>query len=77
MREVSLGEAVQVAVGVTVTPVIETVVTADSAGDGRVFFAMKAPLGCILITPAGRRAFTVAGEEVDPERLKESFPGLP
>lgn len=61
---------------VTVTPVIATLVCDVQGSVGRMFQAMALPLGCLVVTRQGRRAFRTTGEEIDPDELEKAFPGL-
>jgi len=74
-RQVRLGRPVKIG-KITITPVVKTVVTVARGGNGRMFQAIMLPLGCLVAGPQGRKAFRTSGEEVDPDDMEKSFPGL-
>lgn len=62
---------------VTVLPIVRThVVVIERAGTGAVCSASKCPLGIVIVTPQGRRALDLAGEEVPVEHFLELAPAL-
>jgi len=59
---------------VTLVPVVRTVARCRKAGRGIMGFGTKEVLGVVVISPSGRRALNVAGEEVPVESLTGKAP---
>ena len=61
---------------VTVLTIVQTYVDVERAGRGVRCFASKHPLGVVIVSPQGRRALDLAGEEVPVEHYVELVPAL-
>ncbi len=54
----------------------ETRITCDSVGDRLMCSAARVPTYILIVSDAGKKAFTADGEEVAMERLMEDVPGI-
>lgn len=61
---------------VTLLPIVQTCVYVRRAGRGVMCSASKHPLGVVIVSPEGRRALNLAGEEVPVEHYLEMAPAL-
>lgn len=61
---------------VTLLPIVRTCVGVHRAGRGAVCSVSKYPLGVVVVSPQGRRALNLAGEEVPVEHYLELAPAL-
>jgi len=61
---------------VTVLPIVRTYVVVRRAGSGVMCSASKCPLGVVIVSPQGRRALNIAGEDVPVEDYVAMAPAL-
>lgn len=62
--------------GVTLIPVTEAILNCWPSKRGISFFGVKRPLGVIMISPSGQKAFRASGEEIPLERFIQEVPGI-
>lgn len=61
---------------VTLLPIVRTCVYVRRAGRGAMCSASKHLMGVVIVSPEGRRALNLAGEEVPVEHYLELAPAL-
>ena len=61
---------------VTLLPIVRTCVNVHRVGKGAMCSVSKHPLGVVIVSPQGRRALNLAGEEVPVEHYLELAPAL-
>ena len=74
-KEVEISNPVTIA-GVTLIPVIKTSLYYWHSNRGVSFFSIKQPLNVIVVSPSGKRAFRITGEEVSLDQLIQEVPGI-
>ena len=74
-REVEISNPVTIA-GVTLIPVIKASLYYWHSNRGISFFSLKQPLNVIVVSPSGKKAFRITGEEVSLEQLIQEVPGI-
>ena len=81
-KEVEIGSPVTVA-GVTLIPVIKVSLNYWRRNGSLSFFGVKQPIGMVVVSPSGKRAFRITGEEVpldqfiqEAPRIKEVLAGI-
>ncbi len=62
--------------GITLIPVTEAILNCWPVTKGISFFGIKRPLGVIMISPSGRKAFRTSGEEIPLEQFIQEVPGI-
>jgi len=62
--------------GVTVIPVVEVSLSHWRIKGGISFYGAKRPVSLVVISPAGKRAFRITGEEVALNQLVQEVPGI-
>ncbi len=68
VEHVRRGEPVVVG-EVAITPIVRVLASAEPLGDALICFGQKEPLGVLILTPEGERAFRVSGERVGVDEL--------
>ncbi|MFC1892773.1 hypothetical protein ACFLYR_01875 [Chloroflexota bacterium] len=74
-KEVAIGRPVAVA-GATLIPVAEVSVRCWRRRGVISFFGARKPGSVVVVTPLGKRAFHVTGEEVALDQLIREVPGI-
>lgn len=74
-KEISFDTPITAA-GITLIPVTESVLNCWQSKRGISFFGIKRPFGVVLISPSGKRAFRVTGEEVPLDQLEREVPAI-
>ena len=74
-KEVTIGNPVAVA-GVTLIPVVEVSVNYWCGRGGISFFGSSRPCSVVVVSPSGKRAFRITGEEVSSDQLMQEIPGI-
>ena len=72
-KEVEISHPLTVA-GVTLIPVVSTSLNYRHSKRGASFWGTKQPIGVILVSPSGKRALRVSGEEVPLNELVQEVP---
>ena len=62
--------------GVTVIPVVEVSLSHWRVKGGFAFYGAKRPVGLVVVSPAGKKAFRITGEEVALETLVQEVTGI-
>ena len=60
----------------TFLPVSRTTCRGEQTGQGVFFFAAKIPVAIVVLSPTGKRAFRISGEEISLETLAEEVPDI-
>jgi hypothetical protein len=68
VEHVRRGEPVVVG-EVAITPIVRVLASAEPLGDAFICYGQKEPLGVLILTPEGERAFRASGEKVGVEEL--------
>jgi len=74
-KEVEISNPVTIA-GVTLIPVTKVSLNYWRSNRGVSFFSIKQPLNVIVVSPSGKKAFRITGEEVSLEQLIQEVPGI-
>ena len=74
-EEVEIGSPVTVA-GVTLIPLIKVSLNYWRRNGSLSFFGVKQPIGMVLVSPSGKRAFRITGEEVPLDQFIQEVPGI-
>lgn len=74
-KEIEIGSPVTVA-GVTLIPVIKVSLNYWRRNGSLSFFAVKQPIGMVVVSPSGKRAFRITGEEVPLDQFIQEVPGM-
>lgn len=74
-KEVVIDNPVVIA-GVTLLPLARVSMNYWHSNGGISFFGSKQPVSLVVVTPSGKRAFRITGEEISLEQLVRDFPGL-
>jgi len=74
-EEVEIGNPVTAA-GVTLIPVIKVSLNYWRRNGSLSFFGVKQPIGMVLVSPSGKRAFRITGEEVPLDQFIQEVPGI-
>lgn len=74
-KEVAIDNPLTVA-GITLIPITEISLHSWQRKGGISFLGMKQPLSVVVISPSGKKAFKVSGEEVLLDQLIEEIPIL-
>jgi len=62
--------------GLTLIPIVKDSINYWQ-GRGRFsFFGIKQPVSMVVISPQGRKAFRISGEEISLDQLTEEVPGI-
>jgi hypothetical protein len=62
--------------GMTLIPVVEVSLNHWQGKAGLSFFGVKKPVGMILVSPSGKKAFRMTGEEVPLEQFMQEVPNI-
>ena len=73
MEKIAVDKPVSVA-GITLIPVSKVLYW--SARRGTAFFGAKHPVAVVVVSPSGKKALKLTGEEVPLEELMREFPGI-
>jgi uncharacterized spore protein YtfJ len=74
-KEITVSSLVNIA-GITIVPVSRVSINARHGKRGTAFYGSIQPDSVIIITPSGKRAFRVTGEEVTLDQLAWEFPDI-
>ncbi len=74
-KEVEIGNPVVIA-GVTLIPVVSTSLNYWRSNRGISFWGIKQPFRVVVVSPSGKRAFRISGEEVSLDELIQEIPGI-
>lgn len=74
-KEIEIGNPMTVA-GVTLIPVIKVSLNYWRRNGSLSFFGVKQPIGMVLVSPSGKRAFRITGEEVPLDQFIQEVPGI-
>jgi len=74
-KEVEISNPVTIA-GVTLIPVTKVSINYWRSKRGVSFFSIKQPLNVIVVSPSGKKAFRITGEEVSLDQLTQEVPGI-
>lgn len=74
-KEIEIGSPVTVA-GVTLIPVIKVSLNYWRLNGSLSFFGVKQPIGMVVVSPSGKRAFRITGEEVPLDQFIQEVPGM-
>ena len=74
-KEVTIGNPVSVA-GITLIPIIETSVKYGRSQRHIIASGTVQPVSIIVVTPSGRSAFRITGEEVPLDQLGKEVPAI-
>jgi uncharacterized spore protein YtfJ len=74
-EEITISNLVTVA-GMTIVAIAKASLNASHGKQGTAFFGSIRPESVIIITPQGKRAFRITGEEVTLEQLTQEFPDI-
>ena len=69
-------EAPLAVAGVTLVPIVKSSLNCWRRKNRLSFFGIKQPVGVVVISPQGRRAFWINGEEVSLDQLTKEVPGI-
>ena len=64
------------AAGVTLVPIAETSLNWWQHKGQLSLFGTKQPVGVVVVSPEGRKAFRISGEEISLDRLAEEVPEI-
>lgn len=70
-----VGEPVTIQ-GVTLIPVASTSLNYWRSNRGISFWGIKQPFRVVVVSPSGKRAFRISGEEVSLDELIQEVPGI-
>ncbi|MFC1942838.1 hypothetical protein ACFLWU_06470 [Chloroflexota bacterium] len=74
-KEIKIGNRITVA-GVTLIPVSKVTAKCWQGKRGFTFSGSKQPDSIVVITPTGKKAFNVTGEEIDLDELARQIPEI-
>ena len=74
-KEVEIGNSVTVA-GVTLIPVIKVSLNYWRRNGSLSFFGVKQPIGMVVVSPSGKRALRITGQEVPLDQFIQEVPGM-
>jgi len=74
-KEIEIGSPVTVA-GVTLIPVIKVSLNYWRRNGSLSFFGVKQPIGMVVVSPSGKRALRITGEEVPLDQFIQEVPGI-
>ena len=74
-EEVEIGNPVTIG-GVTLIPVVELSLTYRCSGGRFSCFGTKQPASIVVVSPSGKRAFSISGEEVPLDQFLKESPGM-
>lgn len=74
-KEITISNPVTVA-GMTIIPISRVSMNAGHGKRGAAFYGSIQPASVIIITPSGKRAFRINGEEVTLDQLAPEFPDI-
>ncbi len=60
----------------TFLPVSETTCRGEQIGQTAFFFAAKIPVAIVVLSPTGKRAFRISGEEISLDTLAAEVPDI-
>ncbi len=60
----------------TILPVSKTTCRGERIGQTVFFFATKIPIAIVVLSPAGKRAFRISGEEISLDTLAAEVPDI-
>ncbi len=60
----------------TFLPVSKTTCQGERIGQTAFFFAAKTPVAIVVLSPGGKRAFRISGEEISLETLAAEVPDI-
>jgi len=62
--------------GITIIPIVHILLNSYIHSDGAFMFGRKQPDAIIVVSPAGKRAFRITGEEVPLDQIVDDIPEL-
>lgn len=74
-KEIEIGSPVTVA-GVTLIPVIKVSLNYWRGNGSLSFFGVKQPIGMVVVSPSGKRALRITGQEVPLDQFIQEVPGM-
>ncbi len=74
-EEVEIGNPVTIG-GFTLIPVVELSLTYWCSGGRFSCFGTKQPASIVVVSPSGKRAFRISGEEVPLDQFIKETPGM-
>ncbi len=74
-KEVEIGNPMTIG-EVTLIPVVELSLTYWCGGGRFFFFGTKQPASIVVVSPSGKRAFRISGEEVPLDQFIKEIPGM-
>ena len=74
-KEIEIGNPVTVA-GVTLIPVIKVSLNYWRRNGSLSFFGVKQPIGMVVVSPSGKRALRITGQEVPLDQFIQEVPGI-
>ena len=74
-KKIEIDSAVTIA-GVTLVPVVQVQLYCWQGDDGLSFFATKQPVSVVEVSPVGKRAFRMTGEEISVDQLSQEVPAI-
>jgi uncharacterized spore protein YtfJ len=74
-KEIEIGSPVTVA-GVTLIPVIKVSLNYWRRNGSLSFFGVKQPIGMVVVSPSGKRALRITGQEVPLDQFIQEVPGM-
>ncbi len=75
MEEVEIGNPMVIA-GVTLIPVAKVSLKYWHNNRGISFLGTKQPFGVVVVSPSGKRAIRISGEEVPLDKFIQEVPGI-
>ena len=74
-KQVEIGNPVKVA-QITLIPVVEVSLNSWSVKKRCSCFGTKQPISLVVVSPSGKRAFRITGEEIPLDKLLDEKPGI-
>ncbi len=74
-KEIEISSPLKVR-GVTVISVIQSSLQCRRYGTGIAFLGTKQPVSVVIISPSGKKAFRITGEEVPLDQLIQEIPAV-